>query len=1357
MEKARSYYEGIQSLGQREYEDNEVRVDAFLNMKNPALFDADGKGYVYIAEVLSTNDELKPFIREWRDDVGNYRSSIDYDGIKNETNYDGIIIRNIHDPHSMYHDELATDYIVFDSNQIKSADAITRDDNGNVIPLSERFNSEKDDIRYSLPKDASPMEQIMHGLKEREDDVDNKRREEDMRLLNNRLAEELMVAAERIRRAHDMDDDALVDQRTSDAFTAAQEAADIATREGAKNMRAARRDEARFRDELQTEITRITKRLISGMDGVGQKELNELLAEMRDVQKAKTTRNLVAITQRIMDTVLNARERKAKEFLDKALKVRGKGISASGGNAMKSMDEAHAKTIEGLRKRISINMGTEELTEEKNRLLAQKSEMDETELTDVQKAKLDEVNRQLNEIALYETYRMSVSDYDANIRSLKQELAEAETHEQSQAIREAIIEERTKKLKAMGEFIVNLKKFGVEGALGKRNFLMERQAMEDEVNHAVNSDTKGLRIDVDANDGFAWFGGLSTLNGIMKFFGRRAADGKGRLWHMFIPAHQEAIETRQLGLEHANEMLNAISKEYGYKTWSDMGKYAKGNSGTLYRIEPKREGKKLVLDEEGKPIYERKAYTMTLDNLLYIHACEKMSDGRMKLRKMGITEAEVERIRDWFMEDPKRKALMEAIDRCQNDVLSSLKDKYNVTHRKLFGVAMSDVEDYFPLRLDKRSVNTDEQVGGNNGSVMPSTMTGAIKKRVRNSLPLDITGTGAFEVVLSHILEMETWNAFAPLKERANMLLNNKNLKHAVDSMKGIYGSGQTLLDTLKDNLEVATECYKPKNSSLSKIALAFQSGITLRNIAYNLNTARKQLTSIWAELGYADPVHILRNVFRMPLGNYFWAMENLPSLRARIDDADMGYHELKEMDKTANAFKVLDKLRAVGRVGMIPNKMIDVWVCAHVARACYDTQLAYYKKSGLSQEVAERKAKTDAEIAFNETQQSSQGAFLSELQSRHSIGSTMLTTYRNSPMSYQRVVVDASRNLRRQLTNRSEMIEQRKNMWLEQGVDEKKALENAKRDYLRGYCQNVGQLAAVFTMNLAWYLSPTLAYMVFGKDDEKKKEMAKNAFWLGLTDDFVQGIPGFGPAANSFVGNVLKKGGTMKNVFESAWNGDWKAFQGATDNIFPSLLLFEEVGDSMDNIFSGEITKMALGVSNHLGAIGFGASPKVVGNIVNGVINACKYDMDKSKKWLFGIMSVMSHPKDAQEQIFVDLVLDALGDDYAERVEESEDGKVSVKGMEMMNDYYGEILQAWIEFNRGRDLGIMGIGYDAEKTEEEMHEHTEDAMENGDNSALAGRWYTSAKSEEKAIKRLQKLINERNQMHMRAEANGEE
>jgi hypothetical protein len=66
--------------------------------------------------------------------------------------YTGVIIKNVVDsatPQSRKTVSPANVYIFFDSNQIKSADPVTYDDSGNVIPLSQRFNTEKDDIRYS--------------------------------------------------------------------------------------------------------------------------------------------------------------------------------------------------------------------------------------------------------------------------------------------------------------------------------------------------------------------------------------------------------------------------------------------------------------------------------------------------------------------------------------------------------------------------------------------------------------------------------------------------------------------------------------------------------------------------------------------------------------------------------------------------------------------------------------------------------------------------------------------------------------------------------------------------------------------------------------------------------------------------------------------------------------------------------------------------------------------------------------------------------------------------------------------------------------------------------------------------------
>lgn len=67
--------------------------------------------------------------------------------------YSGVLVRNLIDDggQGVYKQYVPSDiYIFFNpQEQVKSADPVTYDENGNVIPLSERFNPQNDDIRYS--------------------------------------------------------------------------------------------------------------------------------------------------------------------------------------------------------------------------------------------------------------------------------------------------------------------------------------------------------------------------------------------------------------------------------------------------------------------------------------------------------------------------------------------------------------------------------------------------------------------------------------------------------------------------------------------------------------------------------------------------------------------------------------------------------------------------------------------------------------------------------------------------------------------------------------------------------------------------------------------------------------------------------------------------------------------------------------------------------------------------------------------------------------------------------------------------------------------------------------------------------
>nr|DAR27913.1 MAG TPA: chromosome segregation protein [Caudoviricetes sp.] len=134
------------------YGNGERVVDAYLRIQNPLVLDAEGAKW----DALDT-----PYGSSTQEIVVNEAVRLEYDGV---------IFENIND--SFLDDEefgdVSTVYAVFHPEQVKSADPVTYDDGGSVIPLSERFNPRNRDIRFSM---RTPVEETrdliaVHNLTE---------------------------------------------------------------------------------------------------------------------------------------------------------------------------------------------------------------------------------------------------------------------------------------------------------------------------------------------------------------------------------------------------------------------------------------------------------------------------------------------------------------------------------------------------------------------------------------------------------------------------------------------------------------------------------------------------------------------------------------------------------------------------------------------------------------------------------------------------------------------------------------------------------------------------------------------------------------------------------------------------------------------------------------------------------------------------------------------------------------------------------------------------------------------------------------------------------------------------------------
>lgn len=141
---------------------NKGNYSLFAKIENPLIIDASKSNWneIDVKSVLNTpfGDAIKS---EYGEDYFNYGtqhlSTREVSKYAKQAGYDGVIFKNLKDDggrnSNVSLDTVSDVYIAFNPNNVKSADAITYDNNGKVIPLSERFDGNEDDIRYNISDD----------------------------------------------------------------------------------------------------------------------------------------------------------------------------------------------------------------------------------------------------------------------------------------------------------------------------------------------------------------------------------------------------------------------------------------------------------------------------------------------------------------------------------------------------------------------------------------------------------------------------------------------------------------------------------------------------------------------------------------------------------------------------------------------------------------------------------------------------------------------------------------------------------------------------------------------------------------------------------------------------------------------------------------------------------------------------------------------------------------------------------------------------------------------------------------------------------------------------------------------------
>ena len=584
-----------------------------------------------------------------------------------------------------------------------------------------------------------------------------------------------------------------------------------------------------------------------------------------------------------------------------------------------------------------------------------------------------------------------------------------------------------------------------------------------------------------------------SMDYLLKMISVNAPKGEGALYDHFMRGTDGYVEARgryYLGYEDFKRALDEKARALFGKSYPKVLADSNAPTGEMITITnavPRKPGQdKQKGTDAGNP--ERTAaaeeYNPTIGEALYIYMVNKMTDGRVKLKRMGITEEEVDVLAGIL---PAR--YVQFADWLQNEFLPERRKTYNATHLAVFGTQMARIENYVPLKIQKSYVWQGVDGSEPDPDTLPSAITGSIIRRTRNNQILNLH-TNALDLMLEHGQQMEHWNAFTRVVLDMNALLTSTKFRRMLDTRNpGLH-------KRLKVAAQLAADSYRPQVNDVNRAWIALGKLAASSKIAFRVNTALKQVLSYPAFYAYSpNPkfwAQLTKNLAPTTWAkNFRWCIDNIPSFRERWLGRMAGNEKLAQMTAP-----LLDKwLDKMNQYGMLPNAFVDALTCANGAKAVYDFRRAEYMKRGRDEAEAERLARIDAAVSINATQQSSEGMYLGQMQADRDFWSVSMSTFQNANFAYLRKQLEGIdelfRDTMRERRNRTEYYKER-------GFSEDEASDLALKEVVEaklGALLNIGIF--MFGLNILWELGNNVWKYLFAPEtrDEIPGELAKSAF----------------------------------------------------------------------------------------------------------------------------------------------------------------------------------------------------------------------------------------------------------------------
>jgi hypothetical protein len=707
-------------------------------------------------------------------------------------------------------------YVVFDPEQIKSADPVTYDDNGNVIPLSERFNSDNNDIRYQMKKTSN-------------------------RAI---LAEALEGVAQ-----NDIEKNKLAQYKAKIDLLTAEEQKLQGLRAEIKELSFAKgpRDTKQIR-ELQDEATKTANRI----NNYDRQLLNlEATTALKNVLEREKARVRKAEAEKGKEA-LNAYRKKAEaELRDTVLRYQESRHKAVEGRHKTEERHAIAKIAKDLDK--LLNHGTKERNVKKGASDLVRSALDlanmyfasdddiitsgiATQMTDAETKLIEKYTALYDEYHSYDdsvtANKVKRADLRSKMNAIRSELSDVLEREKKRindttasGIYDTLIKEYKKLSGAeesylreafdqdVVEYIEEMRKKVGNNLIGDmtleqlkdlhRAFTMIKTVVQKsnklfgEKNRATIAEQgESAMAEIEKQGHKATFTHTGKLASTMSFNNLKPIYLIERTKSKVLQERMQEILDGEsiwaIDMEEGRAFLDEAKKKHGYDKWDfDKAYEFETETGLKYS---------LTLGE----IFSIYAYSKRGEQALnHLRVDGFVFDKTKKIKNGKGFEVELNDSTSYAIDDKTRLSILGKltaeqrafIDETQKYLSEVMGEKGNEVSREMYGIDLFGEENYFPLRAEGAYLERAREQANGQVKYKNRGFTKATEEGARNSVVL----SDYSKVWAEHVAEMSGYHAFTLALENFYKVYNYQNKSSTETNKKGVipalnnaYGDGIT-------------------------------------------------------------------------------------------------------------------------------------------------------------------------------------------------------------------------------------------------------------------------------------------------------------------------------------------------------------------------------------------------------------------------------------------------------------------------------------------------------------------------------------------------------------------------------------